>query len=49
VGSIAVTGCAGYSSPVEEAGTDSVAVADVSGTVEEGASYSDEAADDDRR
>ena len=28
---------------------DSVAVADISGTVEEGASYSDEATDDDRR
>ena len=34
---------------MEEAGTDSVAVADVSGTVEERASCSDEATDDDRR
>jgi hypothetical protein len=49
VGSGAVTGCAGCSSPAEEAGTDSVAMADVSGTVEEGASCSDEAMDDDRR
>jgi len=39
----------GYSSPADEVGTDSVAVADVSGTVEEGASCSDNATDDDRR
>jgi len=38
----------GCSSPTDEAGTDSVAVADVSGTVDEGASCSDEATDDDR-
>ena len=44
-----VAGCAGCSSPDDEAGTDSVAVADVSSTVEEGASCSDEATDDDRR
>ena len=49
MGSIAITGCAACSSPTEEAGTDVVAVADVSGTVEEGASCSDEATDDNRR
>jgi len=49
VGSEDVTGCAGCSSPVDEAGMDSVAVADVSSTVEDGASCSDEATDDDRR
>ena len=49
MGSMAVAGCAGGSSPAEEAGTDSVAVADVSGTVEDGASCLDEATDDDRR
>ena len=48
VGSEAVTGCVGCSSPTDEAGTDSVAVVDVSGTVEEGASCSDEATNDDR-
>ena len=46
---MAVAGCAGGSSPAEEVGTDSVAVADVSGTVEDGASCSDEATNDDRR
>ena len=49
VGSVAITGCADGSSPAEEASTDSVAVVDVSGTIEEGASYSDEATNDDRR
>ena len=49
MGSEAVTGCAGCSSPADEASTDSVAVADVSSTVDEGASCSDEATDDDRR
>jgi hypothetical protein len=49
VGSVAVTGCAGSSSPAEEAGTDSVAVDNVSRTVEDGASCSDEVTDDDRR
>ena len=49
VGSEAVTGYAGCSSPADEAGTDSVAVADVSGTAEKGASCSDEATDDNRR
>jgi len=49
VGSAAVTVCAGGSSPAEEAGTNSVAVADVSGTVEDCASCSEEATDDDRR
>jgi len=49
VGSEAVTGCAGCLGPAEEAGTDSVAVADVSSTVGKGASCSDEATDDDRR
>ena len=48
MGSEAVTGCAGCSSPADEAGTDSIAVADVSGTVEKGASCSDEATDDNR-
>jgi len=48
-GAEAVTGCAGCSSPADEAGPDSVAVADVSGTIEDGASCSDDAADDDRR
>jgi len=47
-GSVANMGWAGCSSPVDKAGTDSIAVADVSGTVEEGASCSDEATDDDR-
>jgi len=41
--------CAGVSSPTEEAGTDSVAVADVSGTVEDGASCSDYTTDEDKR
>ena len=36
-------------SPADKAGTDSVTVADVFGTVKEGASCSDEATDDDRR
>jgi len=49
MGSVAITVCAGGSSPTEEAGTDSVAMADVSSTVEEGASCSDEATDDDKR
>ena len=49
VGFVAITGYAGCSSPADEASTDSVAVADVSGTVEEGASCSDEATNDDRR
>jgi hypothetical protein len=49
VGSIAVTVCACDSSPTEEAGTDSVAIADVSGTVEDGASCSNKAIDNDRR
>jgi len=48
VGSKAITGCAGCSSPADEPGTDSVAVADVSGMVDEGARCSDEATDDDR-
>jgi hypothetical protein len=34
---------------MEEGGTDSVAVAEVSGIVEEGASCSNEATDDDKR
>ena len=49
MGSIAVTVCACGSSPTEEAGTDSVAIADVSGTVEDGASCSNKAIDNDRR
>ena len=49
VGAEAVTGCAGCSSPADEAGMDSVAVADVSGTMDDGASCSDDATDDDRR
>jgi hypothetical protein len=49
VGFVANVVCAGGSSPIEEAGTESVAIADVSGTVEDGASCSDEATDDDRR
>ena len=49
MGAGAVTGCAGCSSPTDEAGTDSVAVAVVSSTVEDGASCSDDATDDDRR
>jgi len=48
-GAEAVTGCVGCSSPADEAGTDSVTVADVSGTVEDGASCSDEATNNDRR
>ena len=48
MGSEAVTGCAGCSSPADEAGTDSVAVADIFGIVDEGASCSDEATNDDR-
>ena len=36
------------SSPADEAGTDSVAVADVSSMVDDGASCSDDATDDDR-
>jgi len=49
VGSEAVTGCAGCSSPADEADTDSVAVADISSTMDDGASCSDEATNDDRR
>lgn len=49
MGSVAITGYAGCSSPAKKAGIDSVAMADVFGTVEEGASCSDEATDDDRR
>ena len=49
MGSVAVAGYVGGSSPAEEVGTNSVAVADVSGTVEDGASCSDEATNDDRR
>jgi hypothetical protein len=48
MGSVAVTVGAGGFSPTEEAGTDSIAVADVSGIVEASASCSDEATDDDR-
>ena len=48
-GDEAVTSYAGCSSPADEAGTDSVTIADVSGTVEDGASCSDEATDHDRR
>jgi len=44
----AITGCAGCSSPANEAGTDSVAVAEISSTVEEGASCSDDATNDDK-
>ena len=49
MGSVAVAGCARGSSPAEEAGTNSTAVADVSGTVEDGGSCSVEATDEDRR
>ena len=49
MGSIAVAVCAGGSRPDEDAGIDSVAIVDVSGTVEDGASCSEEATDDDRR
>ena len=49
MGSKAVTGYVGCSSPADKVGTNSVTVVDVSGTVDEGASYSDEATDDDRR
>jgi hypothetical protein len=48
VGSVAVCVTAGISRPVEEAGTDSVAVAEVSGTIEDGASCSDDATDNDK-
>ena len=48
MGSVAITGYAGGSSPAEEAGTDSVAMADISSTVDEGASCSDEATNDNR-
>ena len=41
-------GCAGCSSPADEASMNSVAVADVSSIVEEGASCSDEATNDNR-
>ena len=47
-GAGAVTGCADCSSPADEAGTDSVTVAVVSGTVEDGAGCSDDATDDDK-
>ena len=49
MGSVAVTVCAGGSSQAEEAGTNSVAVAYISGTIEDGASCLDEATYDDRR
>ena len=48
MGSVAITVCAGGPSPAEEANTDSVAIANVSSTVEDGASCSEEATDDDR-
>ena len=48
MGSKAVTGCASCSSLADEAGIDSVARVDVSGTVDEGASCSNEATYDDR-
>ena len=46
MGSVAVAICARGSSPAEEAGTDSVAVTDVLGTVDDGASCSDDATDE---
>jgi len=49
MGSEAITGSAGCSGPANEAGTDSVALADVSGTIDESSSCSDEATNDDRR
>ena len=48
MGSVAIAGCAGGLRSAEDAGTDSVAVVDVLGTVEDSASCSDEATDDDR-
>jgi len=46
---VAVIVCVGGSSPAEEADIDSVAVADVSRTVDDGASCSDDATDEDKR
>jgi len=46
---VAVCVSTSVSNPIEVAGMDSVAVANVSGTVEEGTSCSDEATDEDRR
>jgi len=48
MGSVAICVCARVSSPAEETGTDSVGVTEVSGTVEDGASCSHDATDDDR-
>jgi len=49
VGSVDIIVCVGGPSPAKEAGTDSVAIAGGFGTVEDGASCSNEATDDDRR
>ena len=49
MGSVAVTVCACGSSLAEEAGTDFVVVADISGSMKDGASCLDEATDDDMR
>ena len=49
VGFVAICFATGVSRHVEEAGTDSVAIVEVSGTIEDGASCSDDATDDDRR
>jgi len=46
---MAVVVCAGGSRPAEEAGTNSVAVVDISGTIYDGASCSDDATDEDKR
>jgi hypothetical protein len=49
MGSVAVCITVGVSSLVEEAGTNSVAIAEVSRIAEDGASCSDNATDNDRR
>jgi hypothetical protein len=49
MGFVAICVTAGVSRPREEAGTDSVVVVEVSRTVEDGASCSDDGTDDDRR
>ena len=49
MGFVAIAVYAGGSSPTEENDTDSVAITDVSGTIDDGASCSDDATDKDKR
>jgi hypothetical protein len=49
MGSVAVAVCVGGLSPPQEVGTNSVAIADVLGTIDDGASFSDDATDEYKR